>query len=290
MQQVFCDWGTSSLRGYLLDDSKIIQKYSSDLGLLKAQKIGYEKVLDSVLDSFQCEPDIPIYLSGMIGSKQGWAEAPYVPTPVGLEQMKGKTIKPAKNIHIIGGVSHLDGSGNYDVMRGEEVQVFGILEQEPAASLICLPGSHSKWVKIEAGQIKSFSTWMTGELFKSLSENTIFTTQIDSKTWNKEAFVQGVEFAREHNDLGSSLFKLRTEYLFERSDKEHFHSYLSGFLIGSEIREAIGVAKEVSLCGSDTLMNSYALALEVFGAESKQFPSDTATIRGIEKICGGRNE
>lgn len=273
-----------------MDDSKIIQKYSSDLGLLKAQKIGYEKVLDSVLDSFQCEHDIPIYFSGMIGSKQGWAEAPYVPTPVGIEQMKGKTIKPAKNIHIIGGVSHLDGSGNYDVMRGEEVQVFGVLEQEPATSLICLPGSHSKWVKIEAGQIKIFATWMTGELFKALSENTIFSTQLESKEFNHEAFIQGVGFAREHHDLGSSLFKLRIEYLFERSDKHHFYSYLSGFLIASEIREAIGVAKKVSLCGSDSLMNSYALALEVFGVESKQFPSETATIRGIEKICGENNE
>ena len=123
---------------------------------------------------------------------------------------------------------------NYE--QGEKVQVFGVLEQVPKAKVICLPGSHSKWVEIEDGKIKSFAIWMTGDLFKALSENSIFTTQIQSKDFDQEAFVHGVEFAREHHELGSSLFKLRTEDLFGRTDRDHFHSYLSGFLIGSYFR------------------------------------------------------
>jgi 2-dehydro-3-deoxygalactonokinase len=290
MKKIFCDWGTSNLRAYLLEDGHVINEFSSELGLIKARLMGFEKVLELVCDELGIQSDVEIILSGMIGSKQGWFEAPYVSTPVSVEAMAGNAIKPIPHIKIFGGVSHLDESSNYDVMRGEEVQVFGVLEQVPEAKVICLPGSHSKWVKIEDGKIKSFATWMTGDLFKALSENSIFTTQIQSKEFNRETFIQGVEFAREQNELGTSLFKLRTEDLFGRTDRENFHSYLSGFLIGSEIREALGTTKEVGLCGSDSLMRSYELALEVFAINTSKFCAADATIKGIEKICGVSNE
>ncbi|WDE99251.1 2-dehydro-3-deoxygalactonokinase [Lentisphaera profundi] len=288
MQKLFCDWGTSNLRAYLIENGEVLRQYNSDLGILKASKIGFEKVIASVCQELDCTGIKEIYLSGMIGSKNGWQEASYLETPLSTNAMKTNFIHPSNcsHIKIFGGVKHLDQSRDYDVMRGEEVQVFGVLVQAPKASLICLPGSHSKWVHVDAGQIKSFSTWMTGELFKCLSQNTIFAKQIDSENFDKESFVQGVEYAREHHELGTSLFKLRTQYLFERLDQSNFHSYLSGFLIASEIREAAGNVKEVYLCSSDELMNLYEIALDIFGIATKKFSVSESTILGIKAICG----
>jgi 2-dehydro-3-deoxygalactonokinase len=292
MQKIFCDWGTSNLRAYLVDDGIVLKDYASNCGILKAKEIGFEKVLHEIFWEFQCAKDTPAILSGMVGAKQGWCEAPYVPTPLNYSSLTMSFVEPKTvfNVKILGGVNHLDESSNYEVMRGEEVQVFGVVDHEPNTELICLPGSHSKWVEIKEGRIIGFRTWMTGELFKTLSEKTIFKSQIQSKDYDRESFVQGVEFAREHNELGSSLFKLRTEFLFDRVNQNHFYSYLSGFLIGSEIREAIGTHKSVSLCGSDFLMKAYEQALKVFALSTKQYPSAEATIRGIEKICRDHNE
>lgn len=290
MKKIFCDWGTSNLRAYLLEDGHVINEFSSELGLIKAREFGFENTLELIRSELVCSADIEMILCGMIGSKQGWFEAPYVSTPVSAEAMAGNAIKPISHIKIFGGVSHLDESANYDVMRGEEVQVFGVLEQSPDVELICLPGSHSKWVQVNDGEITSFKSWMTGELFKSLSEQTIFKSQIQSKEFDRESFIQGVEFAREHQELGSSLFKLRTEFLFDRIHKDHFYSYLSGFMIGSEIREALGIAKKVSLCGSDFLMDCYEQALEIFAVSAKKYSVKKATIKGIETVCGADNE
>ena len=286
IKKIFCDWGTSNLRAYLLEEGQVTKRYNSDQGLLKARESGFEKVMQKVFVELDCPQSTPVYLSGMIGSRQGWKEADYKACPVDAESFRGNEVSPEgfPNIKILGGVSYRDEALNIDLMRGEEVQVFGLLKLYPHAKVICLPGSHSKWVKIDAGKIKSFTTYMTGELFKCFSEHTIFKQQIDSDDFDLDSFIQGIEFSREHLDLSSSLFKLRTEYLFERMDTKYFHCYLSGFLIGSEMREAAGTTCEVQLCGSDELMALYAIAAERFGIKTQVVKVEEATIRGIESI------
>jgi 2-dehydro-3-deoxygalactonokinase len=286
MKTVFCDWGTSNLRAYLLSDGALLKTYSSSKGLIEAREIGFKKVLMEVLNFFEVSPAVPIRLSGMIGSKNGWLEAPYAHAPVMIDDMTENAVSLSgfPNARILGGVCYEMTNGKRDVMRGEEVQVFGVLEKYSQARKICLPGTHSKWVDVEEGRLKSFSTWMTGDLFRSLSQQTIFKEQISSTNFNKKAFIKGLEAAREAGPLLNSLFHLRTDYLFKNIDASEFHSYLSGFLIGSEIKDATLGCSEVYVCGSESMSEYYELALQTFEISTITITSDEATILGIQAV------
>ena len=289
MKRIFCDWGTSNLRAYLLENDKVIDKYSSDKGLNNARTLGFEKILGEVLIHFDAPINIPIKLSGMIGSKHGWKEAPYADCPVTVDSIKQNTvqIEGFPNVEIFGGVCYELPDGKKDVMRGEEVQVFGILEKFPHAEIICLPGTHSKWVKTQNASIENFSTWMTGELFKCLSENIIFKEQISTKTFCKDSFQKGVSQAEKAGPILNSLFHLRTDYLFAHIQSSDFHSYLSGFLIGSEVKDAAGECDEVIVCGSDKMIELYSIAFSHFGIFTVEFPASEATVLGMLKVTQG---
>ena len=286
MKTVFCDWGTSNLRAYLLDNGELINEYSSSKGLMAAREVGFKKVLGEVLEFFQVSDATTIRLSGMIGSKHGWQEAPYAHAPVSVDDLQESVVvlKEYPDAKILGGVYYEMPNGKRDVMRGEEVQVFGVLEKYPDAKKICLPGTHSKWVDVEESKLNAFSTWMTGDLFRSLSEHTIFKAQYSSTDFNEVAFLKGVHSAREAGPLMNSLFHLRTDYLFQNVDATEFHSYLSGFLIGSEIKEAAKGCSEVYLCGSGKMNEYYEAALKVFGVKTLTITADEATILGIQAV------
>ncbi len=236
-QALYCDWGTTNLRAYLVDGERVIDDYSSDQGLFAARQTGFETVLANVRKDMGIEVSVPVYLSGMVGSKHGWIEAPYAATPVSLKSMAQNFVDVADGVRLFGGVCHTQENGCRDVMRGEEVQVFGVLGQYPNATQVCLPGTHSKWVHTEAGKIVSLSSWITGDLFESLIQKSIFKEQVGSTEFIPASFDQGVDASGVAGPLLNSLFHLRSDYLFGKVEKESFHSYLSGFLIGSEINE-----------------------------------------------------
>jgi 2-dehydro-3-deoxygalactonokinase len=286
MKTVFCDWGTSNLRAYVLEHGKVVGEYSTPNGLLRAKELGFKNVLDDTFAALSLPIETPVRLSGMVGSKHGWKEAPYASTPATLESLQTNyvDIEDYPNVKIFGGVSHLIEDGRRDVMRGEEVQIFGILSKYPEAKTICLPGTHAKWVKADGGSIKSFTTWMTGDFFRSLSENTIFKEQITDKSFDKDAFLKGVESAKQATSILNSAFYLRTDYLFGQVNGAEFHSYLSGFLIGNEIKGAAENCDEVFLCGSELMTVYYQAALKCFGIESHVFLASEATVLGMQSI------
>ena len=290
MKSIICDWGTTNLRAYLLENGEVIDEFSSSYGLKNAKEIGFAKALGEVFVHFDAPINTAVKLSGMIGSKHGWKEAPYAFAPVNLKDMRQNyvSIDELENVQVLGGVCYELPNGKKDVMRGEEVQVFGVLAKFPHVEKICLPGTHSKWVDTKGASINSFSTWMTGDLFNSLSQHTIFKEQISSQGFHKNAFLKGVESAQKAGPLLNSIFHLRTEYLFGIISSEEFHSYLSGFLIGSEIKDAAGNSEEVIVCGSGGMVELYSLALNHFGIIAIEFPASEATVLGMQRITEER--
>lgn len=280
---VLCDWGSSHLRATLVTKKMVLYGWRSDQGskALAGRAEGYRAELSRFLDDIGGSPELEIRISGMAGSKVGWLETGYLPTPVGVADFKDHywEIPEFPNLRLYGGVSHENPDGSMEVMRGEEFQIFGLLREFPDAKIVCLPGTHSKWVRIEEGKISSFQTVMTGDLFHALSEATIFREQITSKRFVESAFLAGCSLAMEGNDL-NDLFKLRSAFVFSKVQGDEFHSYLSGFLIANEIRVAEPGEAIVYLCGSSHLVERYALVMEKMGVSSEMVDGENAAISG----------
>ena len=282
-QRVVCDWGSSHLRAYLVGaDGSLLREYQSSQGAksIAGNQSIYTKELRKALEELQAHAENKIYISGMAGSKLGWFETNYSSTPLTAAdfQSNKKLIPGFEHCFLFGGVQHTDEDGSIDVMRGEEVQVFGVADQYPDARLVCLPGTHSKWVHVKDSQLLSFKTYMTGDLFYALSKESIFREQMTSKELHHDAFVSGCRLAQEGNNV-QDLFKLRSSFVFSKVSSEEFYSYLSGFLIMNEIL-AVEPQHKVHLCGSAPLMSVYAIALDQLGVESLAIHSETATILG----------
>ena len=233
----------------------------------------------------------------MVGSRQGWAEAPYAPCPAGIDQLRAALIavpfshsgRPVR-IRIVPGVSAQDGNGVPDVMRGEETQILGALPRA-GAHLACLPGSHSKWVQVSDGRITGFTTHLTGEAFAALRGHTILGRMMRDGPTDAEAFAAGVERAGQDGGLLHHLFGVRTQGLFGTLSEAGAASYLSGLLIGHELRAALlernmdgdGRRETVHLIGAGPLCALYAQAILHFGHGSKLCDPDAAAL-GLWRI------
>ena len=287
MKTIFCDWGTTNLRAYLSEDGQVIQTYVASTGLRESRELGFGNVMHKVLDHFQVASDTPIRRSGMVGSKNGWKEAPYASTPADAQAIMSQsaTVEDFPDLRIISGVCHEMEDGRHDVMRGEEVQVLGLLEKHPEAKTICLPGTHSKWVDVRDQAIQRFSTWMTGDFFRCLTENSIFQEQITSQAFHESAFLEGVSSSESAGHMLNTIFHLRTDYLFSKVSSDEFYSYLSGFLIGQEIKSAAQRRSDVYLCGAGALMDYYAFALEFYGICSTRVCAEETTVLGLGCFC-----
>jgi 2-dehydro-3-deoxygalactonokinase len=255
------DWGTSAFRAYRLDrGGKILDSRTAPKGILAVPPGTFPEVLEGQIGDWLDEA--PVVMSGMVGSRQGWVEAPYVPCPAGLDEIAGATREVRKGVWIVPGVSCRDASGVHDVMRGEEVQVLGAGQD----GLICLPGTHSKWVEVNKGRIERFSTCMTGELYAVLKQHSILGRMMEAGKPDARAFREGIERSGEPGGLLHHLFGVRTRGLMGELDPAASASYLSGLLIGHELR-AYRV-KKVYLLGAPELAALYARAAEALGIET----------------------
>jgi 2-dehydro-3-deoxygalactonokinase len=292
------DWGTSSFRAYLMDSSGTVEdQRSADLGILRVPESDFEAAFEAQLRPWlDAWPDAPVVMSGMIGSRQGWAEAPYVECPVGIEDLaRGMTVlttRTGRQVSIVPGVKWSGRDGVPDVMRGEETQVFGALE--PASQgrqLFVLPGTHSKWAEVEEGRIESFATHMTGEVFAVLSEHSILGTLMERTGDDSDAFLLGVERAGTAGGLLHHLFGVRTLGLFGDVPASGLRSYLSGLLIGHEAIAAAGEAARVDggvrVIASEALAELYSRALAALGTRAT-VTSGAVTARGLSRIAAMR--
>jgi 2-dehydro-3-deoxygalactonokinase len=293
---VAVDWGTSSFRAYLLDAHGAVEDaVTADLGILRVSGGDFGRALEAQVGPWLRRlPDAEVLLAGMIGSRQGWAEAPYVPCPAGLDELASGlarvTTPTGREAWIVPGVCHNGSDGVPDVMRGEETQLVGAMgDADAGRRVFVLPGTHSKWAVVEDGRIESFATHMTGELFAVLGEHSILGALMEPGD-DPDAFAQGLERAAAPGGLSHHLFGVRALGLFGALSATGARSYLSGLLIGHEVlaaRETALSAPSVGVIGGSDLARRYRDALTATGVEAALVSPDVAA-RGLHRVALAR--
>jgi 2-dehydro-3-deoxygalactonokinase len=282
------DWGTTSLRGARLgSNGEVLASREFARGILSVAPGQFEAVFHELFHDWMQTPDTLCLISGMAGSRQGWQEAPYCPCPAGFTELVQHLlwIQPER-IALVPGMSCMatDPLNTPDVMRGEEIQIFGALQLvQLDTAILVLPGTHSKWVQVQSGRILNFKTFMTGELFALLSQHSILGKTLDLKgAFDEAAFLQGIDQSQQPGSVLHHLFAVRTLGLFERMSSIALPSYLSGLLIGEELRTQAQLtdSNPVILIGSEALTLRYTLALQHLGISS-QCRGSEATWAGL---------
>jgi 2-dehydro-3-deoxygalactonokinase len=281
------DWGTTNRRGYRIDGSGAVTgEAEDDRGILSIQPGGFPEATNSLRERLG---DLPLLMAGMVGSNRGWIEAPYVPCPAGLDDLAGRLIwAEPDRIAIVPGVSYL-AEDRADVMRGEEVQLLGAVAQGwlPADPIVCHPGTHNKWVRIEGGRIASFRTVMTGEIFNLLREHSILADLLAAPAAADAAFEAGVRHGLDGDDLLAELFSIRARVLLGAAARESAASYTSGLLIGSDLRIGLREAPpgEIVVMGRPDLTELFATALTVAGRAAREIDGEKAFVAGIRHLA-----
>ncbi|MDP3195840.1 2-dehydro-3-deoxygalactonokinase [Tabrizicola sp.] len=283
------DWGTSNLRAWAIaGDGQVLAEAVSDEGMGKLSREGFEPALLRLIGPWLAGK-APVVACGMVGSRQGWCEAPYrtVPcTPLDIAgQVMAPTTDPRLRVSIAPGLKQTSPA---DVMRGEETQIAGALRLLPGYDgVLCLPGTHSKWVHISAGEVVSFQTFMTGEMFALLSEASVLRHGMQGEGWNDAAFDAAVSDALSRPErLGARLFSLRAEGLIAGLSPQAARARLSGLLIGTELAAAkpYWLGQRVTLIGAEKLSAAYARALELQGIEAHRLNATDCTLAGLASL------
>jgi len=292
------DWGSTNLRAYRFDGSgTVVATRESAQGIVNIRGREFETALLALCaDWIDAAPDTVILMSGMIGSRQGWIEAPYTPCPASSRDVARQLIRIDTSVAsawIVPGISTVAGNGVYDVMRGEETQIFGAIDSA-AGTFAIAPGTHSKWIDIENGVVRNFRTFMTGELYSLLRSHSLLGRLMIDAPHDADAFSRGVRIGLE-GDLTSRLFGVRTEGLFARIAPSALASYLSGLLIGAEIHSAtrgpgrwveLRKASTLRIIGTAAISGSYRDALAQAGMTNVELvDAHRATARGLWNIA-----
>jgi 2-dehydro-3-deoxygalactonokinase len=291
---VSVDWGTSAFRARLAAaDGSALDAVEAEVGATGLATGAHEAFLETQIGSWMRRlPGLPIVMSGMVGSRQGWVEAPYAPCPAGAAEIAAAmTTIPATQIGrvvVVPGLSTRDARGAPDVMRGEETQILGALGASGRADgLFVLPGTHSKWARVEAGRIVDFATFMTGEVFAALKDHSLLGRLMAPSTDAASAadgFARGLAAAaalERPGDLLHAIFMTRTLGLFHELPAHALADYLSGLLIGAEILAGARGVREAFVVGSPTLTARYRVAGEALGIAFALAPENCATLGQI---------
>ena len=285
------DWGTSSFRAYRIGTSGILERRAREAGILKVEGGDFAGTLAGAIDDWlAAEPRLPVLAAGMVGSRQGWREVPYVPCPAGLPELAAGLLAveagDGRTVRLVPGLVRPGGPDGFpDVMRGEETQILGDLAAGRGATDLCyvLPGTHSKWAWCRGGRITRFATYMTGEVYDVLVRHSILGRLMAQGEHDRAAFDRGLGRARESatappGRLLHDLFSARTLGLMAELEPTGIGSYLSGLLIGAELLSAAEVSGTgaVVILGSSTLAPLYAHALAQAGLEVTIGDADAA--------------
>ncbi len=279
------DWGTSNMRAWAMSASgSVLAEASAGCGMGTLDQSGFEPALLEVIGSWLHRPT-PVIACGMVGSRQGWAEAPYATAPCATLPdgvTKVTTDHPDLAVHIISGVKQVDPA---DVMRGEETQITGFLAlNKNWDGVICLPGTHTKWVHVSADEIVSFQTFMTGELFNVISTQTVLRHSVDATGWDDASFLAGIDMAMARPErLAARLFSLRAEGLLQGLTGPAAAARLSGLLIGAELAGAkpYWLGQQIAVIGDSRLAGHYVKALAAQSAPATQVNATAATLAGL---------
>ncbi|MEP5760668.1 MAG: 2-dehydro-3-deoxygalactonokinase [Litoreibacter sp.] len=280
------DWGTSNLRAWAMSDTNgVLDMVTSDKGMMDLERSEFEPHLLSLIEPWLGGETTRVIACGMIGARQGWAEVPYrkVPT-IPTSDLHSITCEDSRLlVQILPGLKQLK---HADVMRGEETQIAGFLAgNQNFDGVICLPGTHTKWAHISAGEVVSFQTFMTGELFDLLSCQSILRHSVGTREdWSDAAFAEAVGDALSRPAaLGANLFQLRASDLLEGRTLAANRARMSGLLIGMELAAAkpYWLGQEIALVGEPHLNDLYASALTAQGLAPSKHIGDEQTLRGL---------
>lgn len=282
------DWGTSSFRAYRLDAAgRIVDRREAPLGILQLKGAHFAGALESQVGGWEADGESTLVMSGMIGSRQGWAEAPYVECPAGAADLAKRLHAVewrGKTLWIVPGLVDRT-RGVPDVMRGEETQLIGVLPALGSGKhIVCLPGTHSKWVRIEGGGIAGFRTHMTGEVFAVLKQHSILGRLMADGPDDDTAFESGIARSLDEGGVLHHLFGTRTRGLFDELPAASLASYLSGLLIGHELAAESTDSSTVHILGAPHLARRYAHALKAVGRKAETLDSDAA-VTGLFQIA-----
>lgn len=281
------DWGTSNFRAWLLAGNDVLDKRSASAGLLHVEPGRFDATLKTLLGEWVADSTPMVVMAGMVGSQQGWHQVDYCPLPAGADSLlahrKKFTTSWGSDAWIVPGLCKSSSGDMPDVMRGEEIQLLGLSLLEDIENFqAILPGTHSKHVRMQQGQVVDFSTYMTGELYQVLISHSILGRGLPDAAPDDKAFLLGVEVSRRHAALSQLLFSARTLRLSGEIPAESVGDYLSGLLIGLELTP--DNTGPVWLVGSAGLTRRYQLAANVFGIQTCCIDGDRCFIAGMRSL------
>ena len=277
------DWGTSNFRAFRINaEGAVVARCSSPQGILRVGKGNFETALRAEVGAWLQEGEDHILLCGMVGSRQGWVEADYLRCPVGIEELAASLVRVpffGAKVLLVPGVMGPAAANVPELMRGEETAAMGILDAGAGAGLVCFPGTHSKWIELSDRRIVSFTTSMTGDVYSALCKCTILERTMTNGTATDEAaFRDGVLRSADSGGLLHHLFGVRTRVLMGQLREEASASYLSGLLIGHEVRATMPHGARVVLVGAAQLCGLYVQAIEACGGEAVPAEEDAAAL------------
>jgi 2-dehydro-3-deoxygalactonokinase len=299
------DWGTTSFRAFRIGrDGAIRDRRAGPKGILNVPDGRFGDTLREEIGPWLAAGEDRVILSGMIGSRQGWIEASYLPCPAGASELAGALVDIGfdwARVKLVPGLSGTDGSGVAEVMRGEETQVLGVPALLRDGGVACLPGTHSKWVRVEGGRIVGFTTYMTGETFGALRGHTILGRMMRDGPADGASFDAGVARSADPGGLLHHLFGVRALALADRLTESEAPGYLSGILIGHEVRAALAQAPitwtpgngapaggtdgtVVQVIGAPELTALYAKAITACGGFAERHDGEAAA-RGLAVVA-----
>ena len=283
---VAVDWGTSGFRLWVMGkDDTVLASTSAPLGMSRLKRNDFDRVLEESLDTLGIAKEVPAIICGMAGAAQGWCEAPYLCAPTRLDALGEGAVNvrgATREAHILPGVKQMAPS---NVMRGEETQIAGLLHADPAFSgTVCLPGTHTKWVRVTDGAIQHFETCMTGEQFAFFSETSVLSHSMMLDGWSDCALRAAVHMATQDPvTVPRRLFAIRADMLVADQDSATARATLSGLLIGQELMSVPHYWRDqtVTLIGASPLCEIYLKALDVLGVGGRALNVETTTLAGL---------
>lgn len=287
------DWGTTRARAFLISETgEVMQRRLADQGIQSVPAGGYPAAFEALAgDLRRTAPEAAIVLAGMVGSRNGWVEAPYVACPASPEEIAaaGIAVDLAADTRatILPGLSCDDGA--FDVMRGEETLVVGL---GLADGLACLPGTHSKWAEIRGGRITRFASFMTGEVYGLLRNQSILARLAEEPAGEdaSSGAARGRAAAGRPGGLLNAAFGARTEVLAGRMRGGEVGPFLSSLLVAQEIAGAqalFGATSRIHLVADGILAESYGAALAAAGIETTVTTPEAAFVSGVRRLAAG---
>jgi len=288
------DWGNTHLRAWAMVGDAVKAEASSDDGMGALDRDGFEPALLRLIEPWLGQGRMRVVTCGMVGARQGWSEAPYVEVPkkpCDLMPVQAIARDQRLNVMIVPGLKQSDPA---DVMRGEETQIAGFLStNKDFDGVLCLPGTHTKWVRISAEEVVSFQTCMTGEMFQLLAQNSVLRYSVAGHDGDQDAFADAVsDIISRPEKLAQRLFSLRAENVLNGLDPHVARARLSGYLIGAELASTkpYWLGQDVAIAGTLKLADAYAAALKTQGVIARVYDAAPLTRVGLARVHAALTE